>query len=207
KAAEHTQAKARAQFHEFHHTFAKIFQDPRARAFMVFLAVATFAGWMQDAILEPFGAEVLNATLAQTTRYSSTWQGATALVLILAVIIWRKRKPEQQTPIAQIGLGIMGAGMLWLALTALSQISWMVNPALLVFGIGFGLYTFSAFQLLVVMTFDQAAGAYLGLWTVTILLSRGVGIFSGGALRDLLHAVTQSFPFAYGAIFCLEALG
>lgn len=207
KAAEHTQAKARAQFHEFHHTFAKIFQDPRARAFMVFLAVATFAGWMQDAILEPFGAEVLNATLAQTTRYSSTWQGATALVLILAVIIWRKRKPEQQTPIAQIGLGIMGAGMLWLALTALSQISWMVNPALLVFGIGFGLYTFSAFQLLVVMTFDQAAGAYLGLWTVTILLSRGVGIFSGGALRDLLHAVTQSFPFAYGAIFGLEALG
>lgn len=207
KAAEHTQEKARAQFHEFHATFARIWQDPRARAFMLFLGVATFAAWMQDAILEPFGAEVLDATLAQTTRYSSTWQGATAIVLILAVIIWRKRKPEQQAPIAKIGLGIMGAGMLWLALTALTQIRWMVNPALLVFGIGFGLYTFSGFQLLVVMTSDKAAGAYLGLWTVTILLTRGLGIFSGGALRDGLHALTQSYAFSYGVIFGIEALG
>lgn len=78
---------------------------------------------MQDAILEPFGAEVLHATLAQTTRYSSTWQGATAIVLILAIIIWRKRKPERQTPIAKIGLAIMGLGMLWLALTSLTALA------------------------------------------------------------------------------------
>ncbi|RIK33385.1 MAG: MFS transporter [Chloroflexi bacterium] len=207
KAAEHTQAKARAQYHAFHATLAQIWQDPRARAFALFLAVTTFAAWMQDAILEPFGAEVLDATLAQTTRYSSTWQGATAIVLILAVIVWRKRKAEQQTPIAKTGLAIMGAGMFWLALTAFTQIRWMVNPALLVFGIGFGLYTFSAFQLLVVMTLDKAAGAYLGLWTVTILLARGIGIFTGGALRDGLHALTQSYPLTYAAIFGLEAAG
>lgn len=83
----------------------------------------------------------------------------------------------------------------------------MVNPALLVFGIGFGFYTFSAFQLLVVMTSDKAAGAYLGLWTVTILLTRGIGIFSGGALRDGLHALTQSYGLAYGVIFGIEGLG
>ncbi len=207
KAAEHKAEKTRAQFHEFRSTFVKIWQDPRARAFMLFLAVATFAAWMQDAILEPFGAEVLGATLAQTTRYSSTWQGATAIILILAAIVWRKRNPEQQTPIAQIGLAIMAIGMVWLALTSLTTIRWMVNPALLVFGIGFGLYTFSGFQLLVVMTSDKAAGAYLGLWTVTILLTRGLGIFSGGALRDGLYGLTQSHSLAYGIIFGLEGLG
>lgn len=206
-AAEFTEETTRAQFHEFRSTVAKLYQDPRVRAFMLFLGVATFSAWAQDAILEPFGAEVLNATIAQTTRYSSYWQGATALVLILAAIGWRKRRPEQQTPIAQIGLGIMGIGMIWLALTALTQIGWMVNPALLVFGIGFGLYTFSAFQLLVVMTSDKAAGAYLGLWTVTILLSRGLGISAGGALRDALYALTQSHALAYGIIFGLEGLG
>jgi BCD family chlorophyll transporter-like MFS transporter len=174
---------------------------------MFFLSVATCAAWAQDAILEPFGAEVLQATIAQTTRYSSYWQGATALVLIVAAFVWRKRKPEQQAPIAKIGLAIMGAGMLWLALTSLTGIAWMVNPALLVFGIGFGFYTFSAFQLLVVMTSDKAAGAYLGLWTVTILLTRGLGIFAGGALRDGLYAFTQSHSLAYGIIFGLEGLG
>ncbi|TAH53844.1 MAG: MFS transporter [Chloroflexota bacterium] len=207
KAVEHTQEKTRAQFQEFHGTLAKIWQDPRARAFMLFLAVATFSAWAQDAILEPFGAEVLNATIAQTTRYSSYWQGATALVLIIAAYVWRKRRPEQQTPIAKIGLAIMGLGMAWLALTSLTGIRWMVNPALLVFGVGFGFYTFSAFQLLVVMTSDKAAGAYLGLWTVTILLTRGVGIFMGGALRDGLYALTQSHALAYGIIFGLEGLG
>lgn len=207
KAVEHTQETTRAQFKEFHATLSKIWHDPRARAFMLFLGVATFAAWMQDAILEPFGAEVLHATMAQTTRYSSTWQGATALILIAAAIIWRKRPPEKQVPIAKIGLGIMGVGMLLLALTAFSQIRWIVNPALLVFGIGFGFYTFAGFQLLVVMTSDKAAGAYLGLWTVTILLSRGIGIFAGGALRDGLHYLFQSFSLAYGIIFGLEGLG
>lgn len=207
QAADKTRQKTRAQFQDFRSTVARIYRDPRARAFMLFLGVATFAAWAQDAILEPFGAEVLGATLAQTTRYSSTWQGATAIVLILSVILWRKRSPEQQTPIVKIGLAIMGLGMLWLALTALSQVRWMVNPALLVFGIGFGLYTFSGFQLLVVMTSDKAAGAYLGLWTVTILLSRGLGIFTGGALRDILHALTLSFPLTYSVIFGAEALG
>lgn len=207
QSAGRTPGATRAQFQEFRDTFAKIYRDPRARAFMVFLGVATFSAWAQDAILEPFGAEVLQATIAQTTRYSSYWQGATALILIIAAIVWRKRKPEQQTPIAQIGLAIMGAGMVLLALTSLTEIRWIVNPALLVFGIGFGLYTFSAFQLLVVMTSDRAAGAYLGLWTVTILLTRGLGILAGGALRDGLRALTQSYPLTYGVIFGLEGLG
>ncbi len=271
KAAEHTKMTARAQFKEFKGTFSKIWADPRARAFMLFLSVATFAAWTQEAILEPFGAEVLDATLAQTTRYSSFWQGATAIILVffsltwqfrnrvrqiqiavvgavvagvgglllglsgtvaetnlvlfgwifvgigatilsfgifalLATRFWKNRLPEHQVPISKIGLAIMGAGMALLALTSISQIRWIVNPALLVFGVGFGFYTFSAFQLLVVMTSDKAAGMYLGLWSVTILLTRGLGIFMGGALRDSLHALTGSFPLTYGLIFGLEGL-
>ncbi len=272
KAAEHTKETTRAQFQEFRATFTKIWQDARARAFMYFLIVAMIAAWAQEVILEPFGAQVLGATLEQTTRYSSYWQSGTAIILIffalayrirnrrlhwliaaiglgllglgrgvlgvttlaiLGIVIdpawigigigatllsfglfsvlaekfWRERRAEHQAPISKIGLAIMGIGMVWLALTALTGIRWMVNPALLVFGIGFGFYTFSAFQLLVVMTSDRAAGAYLGLWTVTILLSRGLGFVAGSALRDGLYALTQSYPLAYGITFGLEALG
>ena len=57
------------------------------------------------------------------------------------------------------------------------------------------------------MTSDKAAGAYLGLWTVTILLSRGLGILMGGALRDGLYALTQSHALSYGIIFGIEGLG
>ena len=207
RAMQQASEKTRAQFAQFRATFGTILADPRTRAFFVFLAVATLAAWMQEAILEPFGAEVLNATLAQTTRYSSYWQGTTALVLVIAAIVWRKRRGEQQVPIAQIGLGIMALGMFLLAFTSWSGVSWVVNPALLVFGLGFGLYTFGGFQLLIVMTSDQAAGAYLGLWTVTILLSRGLGISLGGALRDLFVMLSGSEALGYALVFGISALG
>lgn len=211
KRSTHVMARAaettREHFSPFRVTVARIWQDPRARAFMLFLAIATLAAWAQDAVMEPFGAQVLNATLAQTTRYSSYWQGATALVLIVAAVVWRKRRPESQAPLAKIGLAIMAAGMLFLAVTSFGTQNWLVVPSLLVFGAGFGLYTFSAFQLMVVMTSDLQAGAYLGLWTVTILLSRGVGIYLGAAVRDALLGLAQAPAFAYGAIFALEALG
>ena len=39
-------------------TLRKIWGDPRTRVFFVFLSLATMSAWMQDAILEPFGADV-----------------------------------------------------------------------------------------------------------------------------------------------------
>ncbi|MBI4675502.1 MAG: BCD family MFS transporter [Chloroflexi bacterium] len=197
----------RVQAKQFHATLTKILADPRTRAFFVFLSVATAAAWMQEVILEPFGGQVLNATLAQTTRYSSYWQSATALVLILAAMVWRKRRGELQVPIAQIGLSIMGLGMVLLTVVSLLAQGALVVVPLLVFGVGFGLYTFGGFQLLIVMTSDAEAGAYLGLWTVTILLSRGIGISLGSALRDGLVALTGSTSFGYALVFGISALG
>lgn len=199
--------KTREKVQSFRQTFGTIWGDRRARAFLVFLSLATLSAWAQDAILEPFGGEVLGQALGQTTRYSAYWQGATAIVLIAVAILGRKRRPERQARVAQIGLGLMGVGMALLGLVALSaQARWVVL-ALVVFGIGFGIYTFGGFSLMVVMTSDREAGAYLGLWTVTILLSRGVGITLGSGLRDVLTLLTNSHALAYGIIFMLEAVG
>jgi BCD family chlorophyll transporter-like MFS transporter len=205
--AGRARTKAREQFAIFRSTFGRIWQDRRARMFMLFLALAMMSAWAQEAILEPFGAEVLRQDIRQTTRYAAYWQGPTALILIAAGIYWRKRRPETQIPIAQVGLAIMALGMAALALTSLLQSPGLMLGVLVVFGVGFGLFTFSAFQLLVVMTSEREAGAYLGLWAVTVLLARGVGISLGGALRDGLIALTASPPLSYGLIYAFEAAG
>ena len=188
-------------------TFRDIWGDARIRHFFTFLALATFAAWAQDAILEPFGAEVIGQSLGQTTRYSAYWQGATALVLIAALVLGRRRRPEQQRRLTQVGLSIMGAGMALLSVAAVTQQARLVTVALVLFGAGFGVYTFGGLSLMVVMTSDRQAGAYLGLWTITILLSRGLGISLGGALRDGLLAAGLSPALSYGLIFLLEAVG
>lgn len=185
-----------------------IWQDDRVRHFFAFLFVATFAAWMQDNILEPFGADVFGLEAGQTTRFTGYWGGVTILVLIASFIIWRKRPPETLAPITKIGLAIMGLGMALLAgLTWTGQEHWLI-PALMVFGLGFGLYTFGGLSLMVVMSPDQNAGAYLGLWTVCILIAKGLGTFAGGLFRDIFFlGAGWTAALSYAFVFVLAAAG
>lgn len=188
--------------------FKDVWADGRVRRFFLFLFVATFAAWMQDNILEPFGANVFGLPTGQTTRFTGYWGGATLLVLIASFAIWRKRHPETLSRFAKVGLGIMAAGLLLLALTSVGEQRRLLEMSLLVFGGGFGLYTFGGVSLMAAMSPARDAGAYLGLWTVCILVSKGLGTFAGGLLRDLFHlGFNWSFAASYGLIFAIAAVG
>ncbi|MCB8976269.1 MAG: BCD family MFS transporter [Ardenticatenaceae bacterium] len=189
-------------------TMGRIWQDKRTRRFFVFLSLATFSAWAQDAILEPFGAEVFNLPLARTTRFNSYWQAATVLTLVGGAYLWRKRPPERQRGITSGGLAVMAVGMLLLGGAAVSHQVHLIELALLLFGAGFGIYTFGGLSLMAVMSSDKEAGAYLGLWTISVVVFKGLGTFVGGALRDLLLlSLSLSAGTGYGLIFLLEGVG
>ncbi len=192
---------------DLHLVFRQLWQDPRTRGFFAFLSLATLAAWAQDAILEPFGAEVFAQTLGQTTRYSAYWQGATVITLITTAILGRKRHPAEQSRLASTGLSIMALGMALLAVSAWFSHIRVMQIALVIFGVGFGIYSFGGLNLMAAMTADGRAGAYLGLWTIAILVSRGVGISLGGIIRDVFHALNSSPALTYGGVFALEAIG
>jgi len=186
----------------------KIWADSRTRRFFFFLALATMAAWAQDAILEPFGAEAFDLPVGRTTRFNSYWQAATVVTLLLSTFLWRKRPPERQAKIAGWGLGLMAGGLALLAAASLFSQVHLLEISLLIFGGGFGVYTFGGLSLMVVMASDAEAGAYLGLWSIAILLSKGLGTFFGGLLRDVLLLGMGLPPgLAYGLVFGMEALG
>ena len=189
-------------------TLRKIWGDPRTRGFFFFLSLATLSAWMQDAILEPFGADVFSFTAGRTTRFNSYWQAATVVTLIASVLLWRKRPPERQGKVASSGLLVMALGLILLAFGSMTGRQTLVEPSLLLFGAGFGVYTFGGLSLMAVMSADQNAGAYLGLWTVAILVFKGLGTFLGGALRDIFFLRIGLPPAAsYGLIFITAAAG
>ena len=205
---ELAQGEKRGLNNNFKKTIRRIWQDQRTRRFFIFLSLATFAAWAQDAILEPFGAEVFNLPLERTTRFNSYWQAATVVTLVGSAYLWRKRPPERQRRITGGGLTVMALGMVLLAATAVFQQARLVEVALLLFGAGFGIYSFGGFSLMAVMSSDKEAGTYLGLWTISVLLSKGLGTFAGGALRDLfLLGLELSSGLSYGLIFLLEGVG
>jgi BCD family chlorophyll transporter-like MFS transporter len=157
--------------------------DRRARGFAIFLSLGAIASFAQDAVLEPFGGDVFAMDVQQTTRFSAYFGTGVLVMMIITAILTRKRRPEQQSLPALIGLSVMIVGLLLLAVSGLAYIRWLIIPALLVFGLGFGAYTIGGVSLLMAMTTNQAAGAYLGLWTICILLSRGLGPPAGARTR------------------------
>ncbi len=192
----------------FGQTLHTIWRDPRTRAFFVFLSLATLSAWMQDAILEPFGADVFGLSAGRTTRFNSYWQSATVVTLIGSALVWRKRPPQYQGRIAGTGLFTMGLGMVLLVVAALLDQVRLLDLALLVFGAGFGVYTFGGLSLMAVMSSDREAGAYLGLWTVSILVFKGLGTFAGGALRDLFYLnLGLTAATSYALVFAISAAG
>lgn len=192
---------------QFAPTLKKIWSDSRTRLFFFFLATATLSAWMQDVILEPFGADVLEKSMRQTTRYNSYWQTATVVTLIGGAAYWRKRPPEAQKGIAGWGLLGMALGMGLLSLESFLGGVHLIEIALFVFGAGFGIYTFGGLSLMAVMSSDKASGAYLGLWTIAILIFKGLGNFIGSVLRDLSLGIGFSATIAYGITFLLAAVG
>jgi BCD family chlorophyll transporter-like MFS transporter len=188
-------------------TFGRIWRDGRTRRFFVFLFVATFSAWLQDNILEPYGADVFGWDVGQTTRLTGYWGTATVVVLVGSFVIWRKRRPETLSGIARSGLLIMAVGMATLVASAAGSASSIFLGGLVIFGAGFGLYTFGGLSLMAVMSPDPDSGAYLGLWTVAILVSKGSGTFIGGVIRDLMLAIRDEATLAYGVAFGVSAAG
>jgi BCD family chlorophyll transporter-like MFS transporter len=127
-------------------------------------------------------------------------------MLLVGFAVWRRQRPENQAGKASVGLTVMAVGLLLLGLTSFLALERLLMISLLIFGLGFGVYTFGGLSLMAVMSPDRDAAAYLALWSVCVLISKGLGTALGGALRDLFLALLS--PAAgYGLIFVIGGVG
>jgi len=188
-------------------TFARIWTDLRARRYATFLGASAFFAFMQDAVLEPFGGDVFGLSVGETTRFNAYWGSGVLLGMVLTMLLTRRWRPDRQ-----VSTTAWGVLLLALALFALGGASWienlsLVRPTLIIFGLGFGIFTVGGVSLLMAMSVEGRAGVYLGLWSVFQLVGRGAGIAAGGLLRDVALTVTGGFAGAYASVFWIEALG
>lgn len=188
-------------------TMGRIWEDQSTRLFFAVLFIATFSAWMQEGILEPFGADLFDMNVESTTRLTAWWGTATVVVLVSAFFLRRRQPPEYQGGPTRVGLIVMAVGMVVLVASALSVQIGTFRIGLLVFGGGFGLYSFGGFSLMAAMSPAPDSGAYLGLWTIAVLVSRGLGTFVGGVFRDLFLALDLSEGISYGLVFAFSAIG
>lgn len=178
--------------------------NAQVRAFFGFVFFSILGVFLQDAILEVFGAEVFGMSIAETAAFSSTWgAGVLGGMMVMGVLSSVSRIGKKTIGIVG-GLGTaFGLGMLTLA--ALTETRSLLNPALLTMGLFTGFYNVGALSMMMEMTVEGSTGLYMGMWGMAQAFGMGAASFLSGALKTVLIESGMLAPaLGYTVIFGLE---
>jgi len=179
--------------------------------FFSFLILFTLALFLQDPILESYGAEVFGMPIAATASLNAVWGIGTLLGLLLAGL-WLGPKLGKLHA-ARLGCRLIVATLLLLLLAGFFARVQVLQGVMFLFGLAAGIGTNSALVLMLDLTLPQAAGTFVGVWGLAQALSRALGKVLGGGLLDVgrwlqqqwFGSIASPFP-AYALVLGVEIL-
>ena len=185
----------------------QVLASPVARAFFLFLVVADFSFFLQEFILEPFGAQVFSVTIDVTTSYNTYLYGGTLLGMlgVGALVALVPDITRTSVAIAGCALGVLSFSLLILA--AAADASALVMCAALFLGVGKGTYNIAVAHLVMDLAVQPVAGLVLGLWGALGGLAVAAGSCAGGVLLSVASTISPDLPSAYMFVFLVEILG
>lgn len=181
--------------------------NKQAWAFFAFIFISILSIFLQDNILEPFGAEVFALSVTETTKFQPAWGGGVLLGMMFIGIISVVFSISKRN-IALVGCAGTTIGMGILAVAALTRNAEMVKPSLMFMGLFTGFFNVGALSMMMDMTIEGATGLYMGLWGMAQAFGNGIASIGGGALHTGLIETGLLMPStAYFVIFGIEAFG
>jgi BCD family chlorophyll transporter-like MFS transporter len=182
-------------------------ENKQAWGFFAFIFMSIFSIFLQDNILEPFGAEVFGMGLEETNSFQPIWGGGVLIGMMgmgLLTAFFRISKRW----IAIVGCIGTSMGMAGLAFGALTLNQSFITPSLVFMGLFTGLFNVGALSMMMDMTVEGATGLYMGLWGMAQAFGNGTASFSGGALHTgLIETGFMNPNVAYFTIFGIESIG
>jgi BCD family chlorophyll transporter-like MFS transporter len=173
-------------------SWALITSSRQVLIFFSFLILFTLGLFLQDPILESYGAQVFAMPIAATAQLNAFWGIGTLFGLLVAGLWIVPRLGKLAT--ARLGCRLIAASLLLLLLCGLTASVPLLQFVMLLFGLAAGIGTNSALCLMLDLTLPEAAGAFVGVWGMAQALSRALGKVIGGGLFDLGRAL----PFGQG---------
>ncbi len=167
-------------------TFSELWQafvnDGRNARLLTAIGIGAAGFAMQDALLEPYGGEILGLSVGATTGLTGAW----ALGSLIGFMVSGRMLARGWDPLRLAGAGlVIGINAFLLVLFA----GPFAAPLMLyagALGIGLGLGLFSVGTLMEAMSIakTETAGLALGAWGAVQATCAGAGIAIGGLLRD-----------------------
>jgi len=190
--------------------WALITSSRQVGVFFGFLVLFTLGLFLQDPILESYGADVFGMPIAATASLNAVWGIGTLVGLVLAG--WSILPRLGKLATARLGCQLMVASLILLLLAGTTGRVAFLQAVMALFGLAAGIGTNSALVLMLDLTLPQAAGTFVGVWGLAQALSRALGKVLGGGLLDLGRVLQRLFhlgdaPFApYALVLAAEAL-
>jgi BCD family chlorophyll transporter-like MFS transporter len=198
------QAAADEERHSHGDALRAVLSNPGARLFFVYLVLLLAAILGQDVLLEPYGAQLFDMNVRETTQLTAVWGGMTLLALLVYGFVlnrWMSKKTG-----AYLGNIVAAAGLLTIALSGILQAEPLFVPGVALLGFGTGIATSTNLALMLDMTTPEQVGLFIGAWGVADAMARGTGNLLGGVARDVLTYSLGNAGSGYIIVFLLEAL-
>ncbi|MXW11901.1 MAG: BCD family MFS transporter [Synechococcus sp. SB0668_bin_13] len=194
-------------------TWALLTSSRQTFVFFGFLVLFALGVFLQDPILESYGAEVFGLPISRSTILNALWGAGTLLGLLLAGFLITPRLGKMAS--SRLGCQLTTLSLALLFLAGCTGQVMVLQVVMVLFGFAAGIATNATLSLMLDLTLPEAAGTFVGAWALAQALSRALGKLMGGGLLDLGHAfipegwgaswLPPAFP-AYGFVLFLEVL-
>jgi BCD family chlorophyll transporter-like MFS transporter len=170
---------------EFAETWRRFIAAGRSKRLLIALGLGTAGFTMQEILLEPYGAQVLGLSVAETTRLTAIWALGTLAAFALAARSLTRGADTYRLSANGVLIGIVAFTAVVFSDPLGSP--WLFRTGAMLIGFGGGLFAVGTLTAAMNMADGSAhSGLALGAWGAVQATAYGVGIAFGGALRDVI---------------------
>jgi MFS transporter, BCD family, chlorophyll transporter len=173
--------------------------------FFSFLLVMSISLFMQDAVMEAYGADVFQMPLKQTTQLNAFFGMGTLLGIGATGFLVIPRFGKKNT--VKYGCIATAICLLFLIAAGFTGNPKALMYGLLLFGGSSGILTAGAISLMLDLTAAETAGTFIGAWGLAQAMARGLATVLGGIVLDWGKALFSELTLAYGLVFAVQAVG
>jgi len=173
----------------FKESWSQFQQGGRSTRLLTAIALGTAAFSMQDVLLEPYGGEILDMSVSQTTLLTALLAGGTLVGLAYAAR--HLSRGGEMHRLAAIGamIGVFAFSFVIFAAPMQSAVLFQIGTALI--GFGGGLFAVGTLTAAMALARNGFSGLALGAWGAVTATATGLAIAFGGTVRDLVGAMAQ----------------
>jgi BCD family chlorophyll transporter-like MFS transporter len=185
----------------------------RASRLLVVVGLGTAGFSMQDILLEPYGGEILNLTVGQTTMLTALLAGGTLVGFALAAKLLSAGTDTYRLAALGALVGVVAFSCVIFAAPVNSPTLFRIGTGLI--GFGGGLFAVGTLSAAMALAAAGGSGLALGAWGAVQATAAGLAIAFGGALRDYVGSLADAGALGpalvgpavgYGFVYHLEIL-